>query len=141
MPHTAQLKLQKIHWEAIKHHIDQTPTVEVCGLIGGVWQPYDRVAVAYSSVPIPNVDPQPTLRYRMSPKHQLKTMLLFMRQGWEVIGIYHSHTDGQAVPSPTDIAEATYSDAIYLIGVPYGELRGWRILRGRVEEVHLEITP
>jgi proteasome lid subunit RPN8/RPN11 len=36
-------------------------------------------------------------------------------QGLEMVGIYHSHPHGPDSPSPTDIAEAYYPDAVYLI--------------------------
>ena len=67
-------------------------------------------------------------------------MLDFEKRGWEVVGIYHSHPSGSARPSPTDLAEATFSDAAYLIGVPGGDLRGWRINGGDVQPVQLEVV-
>jgi proteasome lid subunit RPN8/RPN11 len=42
-------------------------------------------------------------------------MLEIERQGWELLGIYHSHPHTQAYPSPTDVALAFYPDALYFI--------------------------
>lgn len=38
-------------------------------------------------------------------------------RGWEILGIYHSHTHTQPYPSPTDIDRANplYGDIVYLI--------------------------
>jgi proteasome lid subunit RPN8/RPN11 len=131
------LKLSADHQKFLRQHIDSDGQNEVCGLIGGVWQPYDRLALAQAVIPIPNAAADPRVRYAMLPAAQSRAMLTFEQQGWETIGIYHSHPQGIALPSPTDIAEALYPDAVYVIGVPQGELRAWRIQRGRVWEVLL----
>jgi proteasome lid subunit RPN8/RPN11 len=136
-----RLILQESQWNAVKSHIASGPGIEVCGLVGGLWQPYDRLAIARTVVPIKNVDANPTLRYTMSPRQQVMTMLGFEKSGWEVVGIYHSHPGGVARPSPTDIAEASFPDAVYLIGVPGGDVTAWRINGGGVRAVDLEVVP
>lgn len=128
-------------WQTIRAHINAHPDQEVCGLIGGVWRPFPKIAYGYSVCLIPNIAPQRTVRYQMQPHAQLKAMLGFERQGWQTVGIYHSHPQGEAKPSPTDIAEAAYPDAVYLIGVPQGDLNGWRIVRGAVFGVEMLTMP
>ena len=32
-----------------------------------------------------------------------------------VVGVYHSHPRGTAIPSPADLADASYDDYLYLI--------------------------
>ena len=134
------LKLSESHYKSIKDHVDGTPDVEVCGLIGGVWQPYDRLALARVVIPVKNVDPAPSVRYAMEPQALLNAVLNFEKKGWEVVGIYHSHPHGTAQPSVTDAAEAMYPDAVYLIGVPGGNLTAWRIIRGEIHAAALEIV-
>jgi proteasome lid subunit RPN8/RPN11 len=134
------LTLQESQLKGIKSHIASQPVQEVCGLVGGVWQPFDRLAVARAVIPIKNVDDNPALRYTMSPPEQVTAIMEFEKCGWEVVAIYHSHPGGPARPSPTDIAEASFPDAVYLIGVPGGDLRGWRIKRGEVWAVKIDIT-
>lgn len=124
------LKLPKALWKAVKMHIDAAPDVEVCGLIGGVWRRYPHLAEGRAVQAIPNSDPHPATRYRMEPRAQLAAMLAFEKQGWEVVGIYHSHPTGKPRPSRADLAEATYPDALYLIGVPQGALCAWRVVGG-----------
>jgi len=133
------IKLQESHVNEINRHIASQPGQEVCGLVGGIWQNNDRVAVARAVVPIKNVDANPTLRYTMSPKEQVTAILDFEKHGWEVVAIYHSHPGEPARPSPTDIAEASFPDAVYLIGIPGGDLQGWRINKGKTQPVQVEI--
>jgi len=61
-------------------------------------------------------------------------------RGLDVIGFYHSHPHSPARPSPTDIAEATYPDAVYLIVSLAGaapNARLFRIERGAATELPL----
>ena len=133
------LKLSDSHYKSIKNHIDSAPELEVCGLVGGVWQPYDRIALAREVVAAKNIDSHPAIRFTMEPQELLNALLNFEKQGWEVVGIYHSHPHGEAQPSATDIAEALYPDAVYLIGIPGGNLTAWRIIRGESRPVEIEV--
>ena len=62
-----------------------------------------------------NVHPQPTTRYVIDPREQLKAFRSIDAAGEELLGIYHSHPVSQAYPSPTDRAEAHYPDAVYVL--------------------------
>ena len=60
------------------------------------------------------------------------------QNGWELVGIYHSHPNGPDKPSVTDIQEAYYPDVVYMILSPDGETwrcRGFRIQDGKFDEV------
>lgn len=133
------LYLTDSHLHLIREHLDSEPDQEVCGLIGGVWQPFDRIAIAKTVIAIPNISETPRVRYYMNPESQIRAMLDFEKDGWELIGVYHSHPRGDPIPSPTDIAESFYPDVIYLIGVPGGHLKAWRIVGDQVTPVTLEI--
>ncbi len=134
----AVLKMSDSHQKFILDHIQSRPEEEVCGLVGGYWQ--GHTAVAQQVVAIDNISTAPAISYRMHPQMQIETMLAFDRRGWQVVAIYHSHPHGPAVPSPTDIDEAYYSDAVYLIGLPDGELKAWQIGRGKTIEVTLILS-
>ena len=54
-------------------------------------------------------------RYLLDPEEHIAARREARRRGVEVIGFYHSHPGGRASPSPTDLAEASYPDHIYLI--------------------------
>jgi proteasome lid subunit RPN8/RPN11 len=137
----ATLYLTPAQLESIQAQMAQSLKREVCGLIGGVWQPYPRKATAHEVVAISNSDPQPSHRFRMSPPEQLAAMLHFHRQGWQTVAIYHSHPHGPLVPSASDIAEWNYSDALCMIGLPSGEVGVWRIAQGKALAAMLVIYP
>jgi proteasome lid subunit RPN8/RPN11 len=56
-----------------------------------------------------------------------------------IVGLYHSHPNGLAAPSPTDVAESHYPEWVHVIvalGRKSVTLRAFRIAR-RVERVGL----
>ena len=56
-------------------------------------------------------------RYETEFRSQAAAERSMVQQGWDVLGIYHSHTHTQPYPSPTDIERANplYGDIVYLI--------------------------
>lgn len=136
---TSHLKLHEEDYQRLREHIDNNPDVEVCGLLGGIWKPYPKVAIAETVIAIANVAKHPTVQYYMAEDEQVRAMVHFSKQGLETIGIYHSHPDGNPVPSTTDIRDAMYPDAVYVIGVPKGGIRAWRIVREKVSEAQIVV--
>jgi proteasome lid subunit RPN8/RPN11 len=110
---------------------------ETCGLISV----YD--GLVRRAIPVANVAPRPEYRYAMDPAGQIAALRAMREAGEDLLAIYHSHPASPAAPSPIDIAEAGYPEAIYLIislntkGVL--EMRGFRIRDRAVNEVGLEI--
>jgi proteasome lid subunit RPN8/RPN11 len=85
---------------------------EACGLLAGqIEAGMYRVS---SVIPATNELHSP-VRYRIDPHEQIAAFNLIDDQGLELVGIYHSHPAGPPDPSPTDIAEAFYPEAVYLI--------------------------
>ncbi len=90
-------------------HARQVYPEEACGLIGGTG---DEGRMLW---PIRNVAADPASRFRMDPEEQVRAFAAFEGRGWAMIGIYHSHPGGPPRPSETDIAEAQYPTAYYVI--------------------------
>lgn len=90
-------------------HALSRPDQEVCGLLGGR---QERIASYY---PVKNIAPDPARRYLMEPAEQIAAMKTMRNRGESLAGIYHSHPDAPAQPSPTDLAMAYYPDSVYLI--------------------------
>lgn len=84
----------------------------------------------------------PTRNYELAPKEIVRLMREFRAQGLEFLGIYHSHPNGDNVPSPRDIELAYYSEAIYFIvsPQPYATtpVRAFSIRDGQVTELRIE---
>lgn len=84
--------------------------LEGCGLLAG-----DAAAGWVTAVyPIENSLHSPTA-YKMDPAQQIQAMLDLEARGWQLLAIYHSHPHGPEIPSATDVALATYPEALYVI--------------------------
>ena len=108
---------------------------EVCGLVGG------REGRAARLYPVENVRHSP-VAFEMEPLQQIKALLAIEAEGLELLAIYHSHPDGPARPSATDVANAYYPDAVQLIislaDRRQPSLRAFTIIDGAVAEVGWE---
>lgn len=117
---------------------------EACGFLGG------RDGVVERFYPLTNAAASP-LVYRPADREMLEALNDMDNYGDEVVSIYHSHVASRAYPSPTDIREAHYPDAVYLIvsledrenPVARGYLihkNDWREETGEVEEIEVVIS-
>jgi proteasome lid subunit RPN8/RPN11 len=84
-----------------------------------------------------NADHSP-LTYRLDPLEHLRTFDEIDERGWELAGIFHSHTHTEAYPSPTDRRLAFYPEATYVLvslrDRAEPEIRAFRIVDGEVTE-------
>ena len=89
-------------------------------------------------------------RYEIHPDDLLRLTIATEDADETFWAIVHSHTHTPAIPSPTDLAQAFYPDALYILvslaaeeadpvsGFP--SVRAWRIVDGQSHEVTLEVT-
>lgn len=121
----------------ILSHVQAHEDREVCGLIAS------RDGLPYRCHTIHNIADQPAVRFVMDPAEQIAALRKMREAGEELFAIYHSHPDTPARPSKTDLQEAGYPEALYLIvslstqGVL--EMRGYTIRDGQVTETALEL--
>lgn len=119
----------------MRSEMDRLAPEEGCGLAVGR---DDRVL---EIIHVTNILHSP-IRYRMAPHEQLEAFEKMDRQGWVLIAIFHSHPSGPPVPSLTDVAEAYYPEAVYLIWSREKgewECRGFFIQEERVDEVPVTV--
>jgi len=118
-------------------HVRAAYPREGCGLLAG------RDGEICRWFPGTNVHPEPLVRYRMDDRELLTAFREMERNGWDLLAIFHSHPQGPAYPSPTDIAQAYYPGSLYLIcslARPEApELRGFWIVDGQVREHPVEV--
>ena len=72
---------------------------------------------------------------------EVRRWLRQVRPPLAIVGVYHSHPEGDAVPSATDVGEAYYPDWLYVIaGMRRGvvRVRGYRIADAVVAEVRID---
>jgi len=113
------------------------PEREVCGLVGA------REGVPTTFYPVANVADSPSRLFRMDPKGQIDALRAMREAGERLFAIFHSHPQGPARPSATDLAEAAYPEALYLI-VSLGtagvlELAAYRLADGEARPVELHV--
>jgi proteasome lid subunit RPN8/RPN11 len=80
----------------------------------------------------------------MDPKAQVAGLFSLEAKGLDLVAIYHSHPIGPAGFSLTDLDEAAYPEAAYLVWFPSGggwRCRAFRILsENDVREIRVIIT-
>ena len=134
----AELTLTQDQVREMIAHVQSALPNEACGLLGG------RAGRVQAVYPGTNTEHSP-VRYRMDPKEQLRAMDTIELAGRDVVGIFHSHPQGPPVPSSTDLAQAHYPDAVYVILARQksGEwqIRGYNLSNGQSRKVALQVEP
>lgn len=125
--------------QQIMEHASGSPQAEVCGLLAAhAGRPSRCIRVA-------NVASRPQRFFNMDPGQQIAAMRSMRERGEQLYAVYHSHPQGPSEPSATDIEQAAYPEALYLIvsfdGARRPELRGYRIDNGTVQAVQLVTDP
>ncbi len=121
----------------ILQQAQQAEDSEICGLVSA------RHGQPVRCYPVANTAGQPEQRFLMDPQQQIGALRQMRERGEELFAIYHSHPHAPALPSATDLREAAYPDALYIIislateGTL--EMRGFRLQGGAVEDVELVV--
>jgi proteasome lid subunit RPN8/RPN11 len=128
-----QITLSDEHWQQILADIRACAPNEACGLIAGETQMSVKVFSIQNELASP-------VRFRMDPQQQLDAMLEMEEKNWVMLAIYHSHPQGPAFPSETDVAEAAYPETANLIVHSFNndwQGRAFLIREGKVLEIPL----
>ena len=102
------LNIKKEHYDAMIAHLQAAYPLEGCGLLAGNGRFSTQIYC------IDNILRSP-VAYEMDPHQQISAMLEFEEWGESMLAIFHSHPTGPQIPSETDIRQAYYPEAIYLI--------------------------
>ncbi len=121
--------------KAIQDHVRETYPEEGCGLLigdisSGFGDPESDVRVL-DARPLKNMaNPQrKNDRYEMDPQAWAAVEKEFSGQPRGIVGIYHSHPDAPAWPSPFDLQRAWPAYAYLIVAMTAagaGDLRVWR---------------
>lgn len=120
------------------HHAQQTPNEEVCGLVSS------KNNIATQSYPIKNTATNPAEFFNLDAQQQIKAMAEMRNKQEQLFAIYHSHPTAPATPSKTDLEQAGYPEALYLIislnvkGIM--EIRGYHIHNENFVELALRLS-
>lgn len=124
---------------AIVAHSRWAQPNEACGLLAGA---NDAVEMVFC---LSNRAASPT-RYVIDPREHFGAMRYAERAEWSIVGAWHSHPGGDAVPSRTDVAEApggTWITMIVGTATSGPNVRAYRIDDHSVRElaVYSELPP
>ena len=111
---------------------------ECCGLLAGPVAD-SHVARFY---PCRNVAESAKV-YTVDPLDHLRAERDAEANGWEIVGVVHSHTHTEPYPSPTDVAQVVDPSWHYVIvGLKRDspEIRSFHVDDGRVAEERLVVT-
>ena len=118
----------------VAHSLQGYP-LEACGLLAGTVLG-DGSAHIGSVYPTENVAASARI-YEVDPRAMLRADREAEAAGYEVVGVYHSHTHTDAKPSPTDIRQAPDPDWHYVLVSlrdDHPSVRSWKIRDGKAEE-------
>ena len=105
------IRLLREHLEAMIAHAREAAPAECCGLIGGISQINAR-----SLYRLRNVTSNPELGYEAAPEDLFAAQREMRDRSEELLAIYHSHPRAaDPSPSETDVRQAYYPSATYLI--------------------------
>jgi proteasome lid subunit RPN8/RPN11 len=145
-PGPASAQLPAVMRDAIVEHARAAVPNEACGIIVGDL-PAAEGGIARRWVPLANPLASP-YRYAIDPTDLLALTIETDDADDVFWAIVHSHVASPARPSPTDLRESHYPDALYILvsldpdeasGNGGPGVRAWRIVAGGVHEVELTI--
>ncbi len=126
--------------EAIRHMQDARPH-EGVGLLAVKRSPWFGPLTAVRFYPGTNTL-HAANRFAMDGREVFGALRDIREQGWTLGAIVHSHLAGPATPSPTDLREAHYPEALMLIvsfAGPAMDVRAWRIGVADPREIRYEV--
>ncbi len=125
------LHLSREQYDDIVAHAREDFPSECCGLLAG------REGQVLRIMRGRNADASP-FTYRLDDRQLFQFHKEMDEAGLDIVGIYHSHTASEAVPSRTDVARAFYPEAVYIIislqDWDRPVVRGFHITDGTVAE-------
>jgi proteasome lid subunit RPN8/RPN11 len=94
----------------MQHALDTLPR-ECCGVLVGAG------ADVREAVAVRNLADDPN-QFVLDPQGHIDARRAARSRGLDVVGFYHSHPHSEPEPSPTDLANASYPNHLYLIVRP-----------------------
>jgi proteasome lid subunit RPN8/RPN11 len=131
----ATLLLNEALLQEMIAYVNKHAPLEACGILAG------KEARAEKMIGVLNQAKSP-VRFMMDPYEQLRAFDWIEINGFDLVGIFHSHPAGPETASATDILEAAYS-VVHVILSHSGsqwKARGFWIEDGKASEVALQIN-
>jgi proteasome lid subunit RPN8/RPN11 len=108
------LRISRSHYDALRHHGEETYPYECCGVLLGRFDGDQRVVTSIARCGNTR-DDSPHNRYNIDPRELIRIQREGRELGSDILGFYHSHPDHPAMWSATDLAEAHWLGCSYVI--------------------------
>jgi proteasome lid subunit RPN8/RPN11 len=127
------IRIRREAFENATRHAEREPRQECCGLMAGCG------GIIMNAFAATNAAADTAKNYEIAPEELFRLMRGIRAAGMTLMGIYHSHPNGDNVPSPRDIERAYYPDVAYFILSPRAPapVRAFSIRQGRVKELKI----
>jgi proteasome lid subunit RPN8/RPN11 len=130
------LHLSARHADALRQAAISAYPNECCGLVVG--EGAARLTIS-EVVPVPNISDTPRRAFAVDPQKQFEILRAVRGTSQRVIGHYHSHPNGAAVPSQHDLAMAHDPEAIWIVVGAVG-IRAFQHPEGRADFIEIPIV-
>jgi [CysO sulfur-carrier protein]-S-L-cysteine hydrolase len=137
-----ELKISRALADEMVDHCRTGRPNEACGILGS------SNGTVVKVFKLSNASASP-VRYSLDPREQFAVYRKLDDSGWELGGVYHSHTRTDAYPSPTDVRLAAEDVPYVIVSFAHEppQIRAFRIQKdswtdetGSIEEVPVSIV-
>ena len=122
----ASVRLTAAQLRAIERAAEAAYPEEACGLLVGRSAPGGACRVSAVEASANVAEPPRARRFEVDPRLRLRLERALRDGPDSVVGVYHSHPDGSAEPSATDIAMIFEPAMVWLITAVDGDADGGR---------------
>lgn len=87
--------------------------------------------MATATMPLHNHAPDPKHHFFVEPWEHYRALNKLEQQGYDVLGVYHSHVNSEALPSGSDHALAWAEGYVFIYSVVFEDLKAYK----KVDEI------
>jgi proteasome lid subunit RPN8/RPN11 len=99
----------------------------------------DDPGLGVATVPLHNHAPNPQHAFFVEPWEQFQAEKKLDDFGYNILGVYHSHVNSEALPSQSDHKMARPEEYVFIYSVVFDELKAYKENGGILEPVTLII--
>lgn len=120
--------------EMVAHCLAERPN-EACGILAA------KDGAIVKVICMRNASASP-VRYSLDPTEQFAMYRALDENGWELGGVFHSHTRTEPLPSPTDVREASEAVPYLIVSLAADPpvVRAWQIVKRDWFDDNPEVT-
>lgn len=109
----SRVNLTDVTAKTIRAAVRETPDTEACGMLFGITAP--GIIHVKSATRAPNIADEPWHRFEIAPEHLFNAQRRHRTGPPYLVGIWHSHPNGNPHPSRYDAARITDRGWLWLI--------------------------